>query len=109
MADEMPETTELKYLRDTLYVMGGKWKLPIMLALGRGNLRFNQIKKYIPGITSRTLTRELRELEMNKIIVRKPHPEGFVAMEYEVTDYCRSFDPVIRSLIAWGKEHRQVI
>ena len=105
----MPEANELKYLRDTLHVMGGKWKLPIMLALSQGNLRFNQIKKYIPGITSRTLTRELRELEMNKIIIRKPHPEGFVGMEYEVTDYCRSFDPVISSLVEWGKRHRQVI
>lgn len=105
----MPEANELSYLRDTLHVMGGKWKLPIMLALSQGNLRFNQIKKYIPGITSRTLTRELRELEMNKIITRKPHPEGFDGMVYEVTDYCRSFDPVISSMVEWGKRHRQVI
>lgn len=92
-----------------MYVMGGKWKLPILLALSNGHRRFNQLKHYLGDITSRTLARELRELEMNKIIVRKPHHEGFVAMEYEVSEYCRSFEPVIHAMVEWGKQHRKVI
>lgn len=109
MSDQTHQSPELKYLRDTLYVMGGKWKLPILLALSNGHRRFNQLKYYLDGITSRTLTRELRELEMNKIIIRKPHPEGFAAMEYEVQEYCHSFEPVISAMIEWGKQHRKVI
>ncbi|MBO9616460.1 MAG: helix-turn-helix transcriptional regulator [Dyadobacter sp.] len=109
MDPSYPYAAELKYLRDTLSVVGGKWRLPILLSLSRGNMRFNQLKKSMPGITARTLSRELRELEMNRIIVRKPDPEGYVGMEYEVTEYCRSFDLVIDSMIQWGKEHRKVI
>lgn len=62
----LPGTDGSDIHTDTLNVMGGKWKLPILLALGNGNRRFNQLKHYLGNITSRTLTRELRELEMNK-------------------------------------------
>ncbi len=66
-----PIQEDVKYLKDTLYVMGYKWKLPILLSLGMGNQRFKEIQRSIPGITSRVLSKELKELELNQIITRK--------------------------------------
>ena len=56
------------YVQDTLYVLGGKWKLLIILALSNGNSRFTEIRKSIPKITTRMLSKELKELEINKLI-----------------------------------------
>jgi DNA-binding HxlR family transcriptional regulator len=104
-----PTIEELKYLRDTLYVMGGKWKLPILFSLSKGINRFKEIQRSIPGITSRVLSKELKELEMNKIIVRNVNEDIPVRIGYEITDYCESFDPIIRLMINWGREHRSFL
>lgn len=98
--------TELKYLQDTLYVISGKWKLQILFTLGNGHKRYRDILKNIPGITSRMLSKELKELELNKIVARKVYSDIPVRIDYEVTDYCKSFDPIIRQMIDWGKAHR---
>jgi len=104
-----PQLGELKYLQDTLYVIGGKWKLQILFALSNGQKRYRDILRSIPEITSRMLSKELKELEMNKIIARKVYDETPVRVDYEVTHYCKSFDPIIRQMIDWGKAHRKYL
>jgi len=104
-----PSQEDVKYLQDTLYVIGGKWKLPILLSLATGNTRFRQIQSSLPGITSKTLSKELKELELNYMVSRKVDFNTSVKADYEVLTYCKSIDPVIKLIIKWGRQHRKVI
>lgn len=103
------QADEVKALQDTIYVIGGKWKLPIINSICNGNKRFREIERSIPGITTRMLSRELKEMEMNKLITRTVYPDSPVLIEYESTEYCKTFGSIILSMIAWGKEHKKVV
>jgi DNA-binding HxlR family transcriptional regulator len=103
------EAREIQALQDTIYVIGGKWKLPIINSICNGNKRFREIERSIPGITTRMLSRELKEMELNKLISRTVHPGPPVLVEYESTDYCKTFGPLILTMIKWGIEHREKI
>jgi len=103
------EAREIQALQDTIYVIGGKWKLPIINSICNGNKRFREIERSIPGITTRMLSRELKEMELNKLISRTVHPGPPVLVEYESTDYCKTFGPLILTMIKWGIEHRERI
>jgi DNA-binding HxlR family transcriptional regulator len=100
---------EVQALQDTIYVLGGKWKLPIINSLCNGNKRFRDIERSIPGITTRMLSRELKEMEANGLVRRTVTPNTPVLVEYTVTDYCRSFGDIILEMIKWGKAHREKI
>ena len=100
---------EIQALQDTIYVIGGKWKLPIINSLCNGNRRFREIQRSIPGITTRMLSKELKEMELNKIIVRKVYDASPVAVEYETTPYCKTFGNIILAMIDWGKKHKKMV
>ncbi|MEJ0055732.1 MAG: helix-turn-helix domain-containing protein [Bacteroidota bacterium] len=100
---------EVQALQDTIYVIGGKWKLPIINSICNGNRRFREIERSIPGITTRMLSRELKEMEANHIIRRTVTPTSPVTVEYTATSYCRSFGDIILEMIRWGKAHREKI
>jgi DNA-binding HxlR family transcriptional regulator len=100
---------EVQALQDTIYVIGGKWKLPIINSLCNGNRRFRDIERSIPGITTRMLSRELKEMEANKLVKRTVTPNTPVMVEYTVTSYCRSLGDIILEMIKWGKQHRKKI
>jgi DNA-binding HxlR family transcriptional regulator len=103
------QTEELRSLQDTLYFIGGKWRLPIVNSICNGNRRFREIERSIPGITTRMLSKELKEMEMNKLLKRTVYDEVPVLVEYEPTEYCRSFGKIIMEMINWGREHRKVV
>ena len=94
---------------DALNVLNGKWKLPIIIALSFGNKRFTEMKKEIPKITDRMLSKELRELEMNKLVRRTVYDAVPVIVEYSLTDYGVSLDKVVNELYKWGTQHRKLI
>ena len=98
---------EVQALQDTIYVIGGKWKLPIINSLCNGNKRFRDIERSIPGITTRMLSRELKEMEANKLVKRTVTADRPVLVEYTVTNYCQSFGEIILEMIKWGKDHRK--
>ena len=100
---------ELRALQDTIYVIGGKWKLPIINSICNGNKRFREIERSIPGLTTSMLSRELKDMESNQLIKRTVTPTSPVIVEYSATDYCRSFGEIILEMIAWGKNHRKRI
>jgi len=106
---ERNQSEELRALQDTLYFVGGKWRLPIMNAICNGNKRFREIERSIPGITTRMLSKELKEMELNKLITRTVHPDTPVLVEYESTEHCRSFGKVIEEMISWGKEYKKIV
>lgn len=106
---ERSQVEELQALRDTLYFIGGKWRIPIMNSLCNGNRRFREIERSIPGITTRMLSRELKDMEMNKLVKRTVYTDIPVLIEYEPTEYCKTFDNIISEMITWGKDHRDKI
>ena len=101
------EAREIQALQDTIYVIGGKWKLPIINSICNGNKRFREIERSIPGITTRMLSRELRDMELNKLITRTVSPGPPVLVEYESTSYCKTFGHIIFEMIKWGIDHRE--
>lgn len=98
---------EVQALQDTLYVLGGKWKLPIINSICNGNTRFREIERSIPGITTRMLSRELKEMEANNLVKRRVQPGPPFLIIYGSTDYCKSFGKIIMEMINWGKQHRK--
>lgn len=100
---------ELRALQDTLYFIGGKWRLPIINSICNGNRRFREIERSIPGITTRMLSKELKEMEMSKLVKRTVYDDIPVLVEYAPTEHCRSFGKIIQEMINWGKRHRDVV
>jgi DNA-binding HxlR family transcriptional regulator len=94
---------------DALYVIGGKWKLKIIIALSDGHKRFNELQRAVEGISARVLSNELKELELNGFIDRRVYDQMPVVVEYELTDYSDTLDELLKALVAWGTMHRQRI
>ena len=82
-------------MRDTLDVINGKWKLPIIISIGVGNSRYTEIQNSISGITPKVLAKELKELEQHKLIKRNITP-----------DYPDTLQAIIYALEDWGLKHR---
>lgn len=96
----------LQAVQDALYVLNGKWKLPIIIALSTGPKRFRELQRVVTGITAKVLSKELKDLEMNEFAVRNVYATMPVTVEYELTEYSKTLDSVIESLRAWGMQHR---
>jgi DNA-binding HxlR family transcriptional regulator len=101
--------TDMKYIQDTLYVISGKWKMLIMLSLSNGHRHYRDIAQSIPKITFRMLSKELKEMELNKLISRTVYDDIPVSIEYKLTDYCKTLWPILEEMIHWAKHHRKVI
>jgi DNA-binding HxlR family transcriptional regulator len=99
----------LSSIADALYVIGGKWKLRIIVALKEGNKRFNELQRTIDGISAKVLSTELKDLELNGFVVRNVFTGSPVVVEYELTDYCETLDGLLRELSSWGAMHKQKV
>jgi DNA-binding HxlR family transcriptional regulator len=86
----------------TLSVIGGKWKLLIYDNLWNGVTRFGQLKRAIPRITQTMLTQQLRELERDGIVTRTIYAEIPPRVEYALTEFGRTLEPVISRMQEWG-------
>ncbi|GAB4014174.1 helix-turn-helix transcriptional regulator [Spirosoma sp. KCTC 42546] len=102
-------TQSLQAVQDALYVLNGKWKLPIIIALRDGPKRFRELQRLVTGITAKVLSKELKELEMNEFAIRHVYPTMPVTVEYELTEYSHTLDTVIEALRTWGVQHRERI
>jgi len=92
---------------DAIYIINGKWKIPITIALMEGNKRFGEIIKEIPKITSKVLAHELKVMGLNGFVEKKVYNEAPVRIEYELTEYSWSVKPVILTLRDFGIMHRE--
>lgn len=101
----------LSSVEDAIYVIGGKWKLKIIIVLQEsGSIRFNELQRNIHGISARVLSNELKDLELNGFVKRVVHAEQMpIVVEYISTDYSRTLKPVIMALSNWGRSHKQNI
>jgi DNA-binding HxlR family transcriptional regulator len=100
-------TGRLNAVGDALYVIGGKWKLRIIIALAEGHKRFNELQRTIDGISAKVLSNELKELELNGFVKRTVHTGTPVMVEYEPTGYTETLHDVLKSLAEWGAMHRE--
>jgi len=86
-------------------VIGGKWKGVILFHLLGGTKRFNELMRLMPDVTQRMLTRQLRELEDDQVVNRKIYAEVPPKVEYSLTNFGKTLEPVLRMIQAWGVEY----
>ena len=101
--------SHIQALRDALDVVNGKWKLQILVSLREGYQRFRDIERSIPGISSKVLAKELKDLEMHQLIKRTVVDRTPVQVLYETLPYAATLEPVIEALVGWGRQHRATI
>ncbi|MEO9825372.1 MAG: helix-turn-helix domain-containing protein [Paracoccaceae bacterium] len=90
----------------TLSVIGGRWKPILICRLLSGRKRFGELCRLAPNATERMITLQLRELEADGIISRHVHAEVPPRVEYDVTEYGKSLQPIIEAMQEWGSEFK---
>ncbi len=89
----------------TIDIVGGRWKVMVIHYLLEGDRRFNELQRLLTGITPRTLTKQLRELERDGIVARTAYPEIPPRVEYALTPLGRSLEPVLLAMASWGERY----
>lgn len=87
-------------------VLGGKWKLVILRHLLTGTKRFGELRRTIPEVTPRMLTRQLRELEADGLVRRTVYAQVPPKVEYAVTTVGASLREITDRLEQWGHWYR---
>ncbi|MFO0936283.1 MAG: helix-turn-helix domain-containing protein [Gemmataceae bacterium] len=86
----------------TLDVIGGRWKVLVIYHLLAGTRRFGELSRLLGGISARTLTRQLRELEESGIIERQVHQQIPPRVDYSLTPSGRALEPVLQAMHDWA-------
>ena len=89
----------------SLDIIGGKWKALILFHLLGGTKRFNELRRLLPKVTQRMLTRQLRELEKDKLVERTVYPEVPPKVEYSLSEFGMTVEPILRLLQNWGLQY----
>lgn len=90
----------------TLDIIGGKWKPLIMHHIGNyDSIRYGELKRKIPNINERVLTRQLKDLEKDKLINRKAYNQLPLKVEYSLSALGKNIEPILEQLGAWGLEY----
>ncbi|WP_299717534.1 helix-turn-helix domain-containing protein [Tardiphaga sp.] len=86
--------------------VGDKWSVLVIMLLGGGPRRFNELKRMIGGISQRMLTLTLRGLERDGLVTRTVFPTVPPRVDYELTDLGRGLSLPVMALGAWAQEHQ---
>jgi DNA-binding HxlR family transcriptional regulator len=89
--------------------VGDKWSVFVIMLLGGGPRRFNEIKRMVGGISQRMLTLTLRGLERDGLVTRTVFPTIPPRVDYELTDLGRGLSKPVQALGLWAKEHQMEI
>ena len=89
----------------SISLIDGKWKCVILFHLLGGTMRFNKIRRQVSGVTQRTLTNQLRELEEDGLIERKVYAQVPPKVEYSISPLGRSLEPILGALKTWGDDN----
>ena len=89
----------------TLAVIGGRWKVLILQQLFDGVRRFNELHRALAGVTHKTLTQQLRELEADGVIARKVFVQIPPKVEYSLTPLGKTLEPVLTAMHKWAERH----
>jgi DNA-binding HxlR family transcriptional regulator len=100
----------LKAIQDSMDVLSGKWKIPIISSICYFNeRRFSDILNDVVGISNKMLSKELKDLEINKILNRKILDTHPITVQYELTEHGKTLKTIINNLSEWGQSHRKKI
>lgn len=100
---------QLRDVQDVIDIIGGRWRGSILASLCDKEKRFNELKRDLGSITPRTLTKELKYLEMNKLVSREVEATSAVSVLYSLTKHGKSLEPLIGQIVVWGQKHRKVV
>ena len=89
----------------TINLIGGKYKTLILWNLMGKTLRYSQLRKEIPHATAKMLTQQLRQLESDGLLNRRVYPEVPPKVEYSLTDFGKSIQPVLEAMYGWGTRY----
>jgi len=110
---DLPPFTEcqkkIRAIDDTMDILSGKWKVSILARLCYQPMRYSALLKDLNGISGKVLSRELKELEVNELIVREVSPCSPPAVTYRISDYGHTLGALTESIAAWGLQHRERI
>src|SRR6267154_4174460 len=96
---------ELCPVEATARIVGGRWKAAVLEQLFQGSKRFSELKRAIEGITQRTLSQQLRELQRTGIIERTVYADTPPRVVYSATPLGKSLRPLLDAMCRWGKSH----
>ncbi|MCH4887525.1 helix-turn-helix transcriptional regulator [Acidaminobacter sp. JC074] len=90
----------------TISIIGGKWKpLILWLLLQHENRRYGQIKRFIPEVTNKMLSQQLKELISDGLVTRKDYHEIPPKVEYRISEKGKTLDDIIENMCIWGIDH----
>ncbi|UYW01914.1 helix-turn-helix transcriptional regulator [Flavobacterium agricola] len=97
-------------ITDAMGILSGKWKFHILGTLiDGGSLRFTDLQREVEGIGSKMLSKELQDLEMNQLITRTVKSTKPITVEYEITTYGKTLEPIITEIAKWGINYRETL
>lgn len=91
---------------ETLHILSGKWKIAIIGSLRFGKKRFMELQRDVEGIGPKMLSKELHELEKNGLIKRTVYDTRPITVDYDMTDYGKTLQTIIKEMADWGVKHR---
>jgi len=94
---------------DSLDIIGKKWAILVVGLLGKhGTLRYNEIKKKLNGISPKSLSDQLKNLENANLIKRKIYQEVPIKVEYRLTNQGKGLRKRIIPLIKWASQNNNL-
>ncbi len=94
-------------IKDTMEILSGKWKFHILGTLMEGGkMRFMDLLREVDGIAAKMLSKELQDMEMNRLVTRTVLNTKPITVEYEVTEYGQTLEPIINEITKWGTAYR---
>ena len=108
--EEKKSIIEICPIRNVIARFGNKWALLVIYILDEnGSIRFNQLARQIPDISTKVLSNTLHILEADGLVKRTVFPEVPIWVEYELTETGRSLVPIIISLTEWAQNNMKSI
>lgn len=97
----------VRAIDDTLHIMGGKWKSLLLAHLCYKPMRYSELLKDLNGIAGKVLSRELKDLEMNGLVIREVSDTQPLTVTYRLSQYGKSLKDLMDGLANWGLQHRE--
>ena len=102
--EELPECP----VATTVELIGSKWKLLILRNLLVETMRYNDLKRALPGISQKVLTSTLKSMVEDGLVNRVAYPEVPPRVEYSLSKLGHSMQPVIKTMETWGLEYKKI-
>ena len=107
---QQEQRKRMRSVQDSMDALNGKWKISIISSICcYGKRRFSDILNDIEGISNRMLSKELKELEINRLVKRTVLDTQPISVQYELTEHGDTLQTIISNLEEWGIVHRKAI